>query len=210
MNSSLKTFRSVSATSLVPIFISLLLGYALHGRFLFQPQYPSFQIVAAAVTSSLFFLTLRVSRRDAFALFLVLVVLELGFLSRPPTVLWLLRDLVFKGALASSLYLFYTSFYLKTVDLRYLHPLVLATLMVLFNIAASILVIFMMRLDRSMEFSRLVSAIEFNAVCSLIVGLGTGAGVFLLDNGIVRKASEILASASKSLKDGFAQFGKNL
>lgn len=210
MRSSLNIVATIIGESFVPIFITVIFGFIFYGWNLFTPHYFSFQIIAGAVISSLFFLTLRINRRDALAVLLVLIVIQLGLIVRPENFFQFTPAFLFSVAFASSLYLFYRIFYLKTVTLRYLHPLVLAAIFALFSLLVSATLIFTTRSYRSVEPIRLLYAIETNALNSFVIGLGTGLGVFLLDNGIIKKSRTLLNAAWAALKDTFQQFERNL
>jgi hypothetical protein len=162
------------------------------------------------IIGSVFFYTLRINRRNAFAVLLVLFVVQFGLLLRHIQLAMLLRDVIYFSTLATALYIFFVSFYTKTVRYRNLQPLVLATL---FAIAFAIATLALALLDFVMFHSlrsNLFYAIETNAKYEFLVGLGIGLGVLLLDNGYVYKAGELIKRLLGSLGASFREFGERL
>jgi hypothetical protein len=210
MRSRLDIAATIAGEAIVPIIITVLLGLLLYGLTLFQTHYAGFQIVVGSVISSVFFLTLRISRRDALATLLVLFVAQMGLIVRPPSLLHFGAGALFTASYAAALYVFYKAFYLRTIGLRHLHPLVLATIYLLFSLAVSTILILAGRIYLVVEAVRLLHGIETNALHSFVIGLGTGLGVFFLDNGIIRKIRASLATIRLAFKDAFRQFEKNL
>jgi hypothetical protein len=209
MRSSLNSVATVAGESLVPITVTVILGLVFYGWTLFQPHYAGFQIIVGAVSSSIFFLTLRVDRRNAFAVLLVMFVIQIGLVARPPSLFRFTSHLLFAVAFASSLYIFHQVFYLKTAGLRYLHPLVLAAIFALFSLLVSAILILAGKLYHDIEPNRLLFAIETNALNSFVIGLGTGLGIFLLDNGIIKRIRTFLDTAWMALMGIFQRFEKN-
>lgn len=209
MRSNLNIVAAVAGESLVPIIITLMLGSIFYGWTLFVPHYVGFQIVAGAVISSLFFLTLRIHRRNAFAVLLVLFVIQIGLFARPAGLMGFAQHSLFTVSFASSLYLFYRVFYLKTVGLRYLHPLVLAAFFTMFSLLVSTILILGGKIYQTVEPIRLLHGIETNALNSFVIGLGTGLGIFLLDNGAIKKVQTLLNTTWVGLKHTFQQFERN-
>jgi len=210
MQSGLNSGARIVGEAVVPIILTVILGVIFYGLTLFQPHNPGFQIIVGAVISSLFFLTLRVSRRDAFAVLLVLFVIQMGLILRPPSFFRFGAGSLFTVAYATSLYIFYQAFYLKTVGLRYLHPLVLAAIYTILSLLVSTILILVGKIYQSVEPIRLLYSIETNALNSFVVGLGTGLGILLLDNGIIKKIRASLNTAWIALKGAFQQFERNL
>ena len=210
MRSRLNIVATIVGEAVVPIICTVVLGTIFYGLTLFQPRFSGFQIVVGAAISSVFFLTLRVSRRDAFAVLLVLYVIQMGLILRPRTLFSLGASSLFIVAYASSLYIFYQAFYLKTVALRYLHPLVLAAIYAIFSLLVSTILILAGKTYQSVEPARLLLGVEANALNSFVIGLGTGLGIFLLDNGIIKKVRTTWNTAWVALKGAFQQFERNL
>lgn len=210
MRSRLDIAATIAGEAVVPIILTVILGLITYGWNLFVPHYSSFQILVGAVISSFFFLTLRVNRRDALAVLLVLFVIQTGLFVRPENFFRFAPSFLFTLAFASSLYVFYRVFYLKTVGLRYLHPLVLAAIFALSSLVVSTILILATQVYRSVEPIRLLYGIETNALNSFVIGLGTGLGVYFLDNGILSRIRASLNTAWKALKGTFRQFERNL
>jgi hypothetical protein len=210
MQSRLNIAATIVGEAVVPIVLTVILGVIFYGLTLFQPHYPGFQIIVGAVISSLFFLTLRINRRDAFAVLLVLFVIQMGLILRPPSLFRFGTSSLFIVAYASSVYIFYQAFYLKTVGLRYLHPLVLAAIYAIFSLLVSTILILAGKIYQSVEPIRLLYGIETNALNSFVIGLGTGLGIFVLDNGIIKRIRTTLNTAWTALKGAFQQFERNL
>jgi hypothetical protein len=135
---------------------------------------------------------------------------QLGLLFRHVQFATLLRDVISFTALAAALYIFFISFYTKTVRYRNLQPLVLATLFAIsFAIATLVLGLLDSVLFHSLR-SNLFFAVETNAKYEFLVGLGIGLGVLLLDNGYVRKTGELIKRLLGSLGASFKEFGERL
>jgi hypothetical protein len=151
-----------------------------------------------------------VSRRDAIAVLFVLFVIQMGLILRPPSLFRFGAGSLFTVSFAVSLHIFYKAFYLKMIGLRHLHPLVLAGIYLLFSLVVSTILILAGKIYQTVEPIRLLYAIETNALNSFVIGLGTGLGVFFLDNGIIRKIRASLTTGWMALKDAIRQFEKNL
>jgi hypothetical protein len=206
MRSRVDIAATIAGEAVVPVILTVILGFIFYGLTLFQPHYPAFQIIVGSVISSIFFLTLRVSRRDAFAVLFVLFIIEMGLVLRPPTLFRFGAGTLFTVAYATSLYIFYQAFYLKTVGLRYLHPLVLAAIYALFSLLVSAILVLAGKIYQSVGPIGLLYGIETNALNSFVIGLGTGLGILLLDNGIIRKIRTTLSTSWIALKGSFHQF----
>jgi hypothetical protein len=162
------------------------------------------------IVGSVFFYTLRINRRNAFAVLLVLFVVQFGLLFRNFQPVMLLRDFIFYATLAAALTIFFSGFYTKTVRYRNLQPLVLATL---FAIAFSIATLILGLLDEAFFHPLIYSlsdAVLTNAKYEFLVGLGIGLGILVLDNGYVHRAGALTKRLLGSLGASFREFGERL
>lgn len=210
MRSDAAIVATVLGRSLVSIACCFVIGLIVFQWRVFNPYFWTSQLITFGIIGSVFFYTLRVNRRNAFAVLLVLFVVQFGLLFRHIQFATLLRDFIFFVTLAAALYVFFVGFYVKTVRFRNLQPLVLATL---FAIAFSIATLVLGLLDETF-FHPLVSslseAILTNAKYEFLVGLGIGLGILLLDNGYVHRAGEVIKRLLGSLGASFREFGERL
>jgi hypothetical protein len=153
---------------------------------------------------------MRINRRNAFAVLLVLFVVQFGLLFRHIQPATLLGNFIFFATLGAALYIFFIGFYTKSVKYRNLQPLVLASL---FAIAFAVATLLLGLLD-SILFHPLIysltAATETNAKYEFLVGLGIGLGILLLDNGYVHKAGDLIKRLLGSLSASFREFGERL
>ena len=210
MRSDAAIVATVIGRSLVSIACCFAVGLIVFQSRVFHPYFWTSQLIMFGIAGSLFFYTLRINRRNAFAVLLVLFVVTFGLFFRDLRMVMILRDLLFYATLAATLYAFFVGFYTKTVRYRNLQPLVLATL---FAITFSIATLVLGLLDESFfrpVVPNLFEAILTNAKYEFLVGLGIGLGVLLLDNGYVRRAGELIKRLLGSLGATFREFGERL
>ena len=210
MRSNAAIVATVLGRSLVSIVGCFVVGLIVFQWRVFHPYFWTSQLIMFGIVGSVFFYTLRINRRNAFAVLLVLFVVQFGLLFRDLRPIMLLRDFIFFATLAAALYIFFIGFYTKTVRYRHLQPLVLATL---FAIAFSIATLMLGLLDETFFHplaSSLSEAILTNAKYEFLVGLGIGIGILLLDNGYVHKAGELIMRLLGSLGASFREFGERL
>ncbi len=210
MRSDAAIVATVLGRSLVSIACCLAVGLIVFQGRVCHPFFWTSQLVVLSIAGSVFFYTLRISRRNAFAVLLVLGVVTFGLLFRHLQPLLLFADLVFFATLGAALYIFFIGFYTKTVKYRNLQPLVLATL---FAIAFSLATVVIALLDKlfghPITFG-LADAVLTNARYEFLVGLGIGLGVLLLDNGYIHRAGELLKRLLGALGQTFREFGERL
>ncbi|MCX6134540.1 MAG: hypothetical protein NTU47_12060 [Ignavibacteriales bacterium] len=210
MRSSEAIVATVLGRSLVSIACCFVVGLIVFQSRVFHPYFWTSQLIMFGIAGSLFFHTLRINRRNAFAVLLVVFVVTIGLLFRHLQPVMILRDSIFYATLAGVLYAFFTVFYVKSVRLRNLQPLVLATL---FAIAFSIATVFLGFLDETFfrpVASSLFEAVLTNAKYQFLVGLGIGLGILLLDIGYVHRACVLIQRLLGSLGASFREFGERL
>lgn len=210
MRSNAAIVVTVLGRSLVSIACCFVVGLIVFQGRVFHPYFWTSQLIMFAIIGSVFFYTLRINRRNAFAVLLVLFVVQFGLLFRDLRPVMLMRNFIFFATLAAVLYIFFIGFYTKTVKYRNLQPLVLATL---FAIAFSIATLILGLLDETFLrplVSSLFEAIITNAKYEFLVGLGIGLGILLLDNGYVHRAGELIKRLLGSLGASFREFGERL
>jgi len=210
MRSDAAIVATVLGRSLVSITCCFIVGLIVFQGSVFNSFFWRSQLIMFGIIGSVFFYTLRINRRNAFAVMLVLYVLKFGLIFRQTQPTMLLRDFVFFATLAAALYIFFVSFYTKTVRYRNLQPLVLATIFAIaFPIATLVLGLLDEALFQPLTYS-LTEGMLLNAKYEFLVGLGIGLGILLLDNGYVRKAGELLKHLLGSLGASFREFGERL
>lgn len=210
MRSDAAIVATVLGRSLVSIACCFVVGLIVFQWRVFNLYFWTSQLIMFGIIGSVFFYTLRINRRNAFAVLLVLFVVQFGLLFRHIQPAMLVRDVIYFTTLGAVLYVFFISFYTKTVRYRNLQPLVLATL---FAIGFAIATLALGFLDSVLFHplrSNLLYAIETNTKYEFLVGLGIGLGVLLLDNGYVHKAGELIKRLLGSLGASFREFGERL
>ncbi len=209
MHTDTNITSEIFCKSLVSIFFCLILGVVFYQWSLFNIHYTSFQIVVYSILGSLFFFSLQINVRNSFALLLVLFVLQCGLLTRSFRLGVLTRDTVFAAAVGASIYLYFASFYRRTIQLRHLHPLVLGTMFVLAFSLATLILELIERPSRLWE-TRLLWALQINAINGFLVGLGIGLGILMIDNGYVTWTRIMVRRLFRSISASFRDFGDRL
>lgn len=196
--------------SIVSVMFCLFLGFIFYQWFIFDLRSSSFQITAFGIMGSVFFFTLRVHRRNAFAVMLVMFVLEIGLFWKSHQVDWIVGNLIFVASIAAAEYYFFARFYLGTIKLRFLHPLVLGALFVLaIGLATSCMTLFEIIVHGPLRWSFL-PVLELNTRNGMLVGLGIGLGILCIDNGYVRWTGQALRRVLGSLGASFREFGERI
>jgi hypothetical protein len=210
MRSDAAIVATVLGRSLVSIVCCFVVGLIVFQGRVFNSFFWTSQLLMFAVIGSVFFYSLRINRRNAFAVMLVMFVIQFGLILGQFQWIMFLRDFVFFATLAAALYIFFISFYTRTVRYRNLQPLVLATIFAIaFSIATLVLGFLDAALFHPLRYS-LAEAMLLNAKYEFLVGLGIGLGILMLDNGYVRKAGELLKRLLGSLGASFREFGERL
>lgn len=209
MRSGLNVITDVVGKSLVAILCCLILGFILYQWRLFNLYTPSAQIVLYGVIGSLFFFTLRISRRNSFAVLLVLFVIHLGLLLNQLRFASIAQQSVFYAAVASALYVFFAVFYRRAITYRSLYPLVLATLFAMtFFLATGILFLYQLAVP-TYPSQQILQALEINVTNGFVIGLGIGLGVLIIDNGYLRRAKSALRPPFEGLIGTFRDFAQH-
>lgn len=210
MRSDAAIVATVLGRSLVSIACCFVVGLIVFQGRVFNSYFWTSQLIMFGIVGSVFFYSLRINRRNAFAVLLVLFVMQFGLLFRHIQPIMLLRDIVYFSTLGVALYIFFVSFYTKTVKHRNLQPLVLATLFALAFAAATLLLDI---LDEALFHAPIyirTDAVLTNAKFEFLVGLGIGLGILLLDNGYVHKAGDLIRRLLGALGASFREFGERL
>jgi len=210
MRTDVAIVTTVLGRSLVSIACCFLVGLIVFQSRVFHPYFWTSQLIMFSIAGSLFFYTLRINRRNAFAVLLVLFVVTFGLFFRHFPPMMILTNFIFYATLAATLYTFFIGFYIKTVRYRNLQPLVLATL---FAIAFSITTLIVGLLNEALSYPlrySLSDAVLTNAKYEFLVGLGIGLGILLLDNGYVHKTGNLIKHLLGSLGVTFREFGQRL
>jgi hypothetical protein len=210
MRSDAAIVATVLGRSLVSMICCLVFGLIVFQSNVFHPYFWTSQLVMFGIIGSVFFYTLRINKRNAFAVLLVLFVVQFGLLFRHLQPIMLLSDFIFFGALAAALYIFFVSFYTKSVRYRNLQPLVLAALFAIIFAAATLILGLLDETLFGLPRFSVLDAMLMNAKYECLVGLGIGLGILLLDNGYVHKAGDLAKRLLGSLGASFREFGERL
>lgn len=210
MRTETNVVSEIVCKSVMSVFFCFILGVPLYQSLVFNTHSPGFQIALYGIIGSLFFFSLQINVRNSFALLVAMLVLQGGLLTRSTHWQWLVRDAAFIAAVGGSLYVYYDSFYRRTAQLRYLHPLVLGTIFVLAFSLATTIVGMMEWHAIGLLGQRLWSAIQVNAVNGFVIGLGIGLGILMIDNGNVTIARIWARRFLRSIGASFREFGERL
>jgi hypothetical protein len=210
LHTDAEVVSEVLCKSLVSVVFCFILGSALYQSPLYNIHYPGFQIVIYGVLGSLFFYSLQINIRNAFAVLLVMFVLLSGLLTKSYRLGFLTRDALFVSAVGAAVYIYFESFYRRSLQFRRLHPLVLGTTFVLsFSVVTAIAELIGPSAS-GYSGKRLLWALQINATNGFVVGLGIGLGILVIDNGYVTLARILARRLVGSIGASFREFGERL
>jgi O-antigen/teichoic acid export membrane protein len=120
---------------------------------------------------------MRVNIKNAFAVLLVLFVMDSAFIAHATRFTYILRDIFCVGALSAAIYIFYQYFYNKSQKERWLEPLILSALVAMFILAATLILVIINKALSVITFQW----IYYIAKLYFLIGLGIGIGIMLTE-----------------------------
>lgn len=185
------SYSSVLTNSFISVVCSLLLGVAFNGLEVFVPQSTAFEFVVYGILGSLFFFTLRINVRNAFAILLILLFVNVGLVNKSWGSVFLIRDVIFFFVVSASIYFFFVFFYRPMRQDKKLEPLIFATVYGLAFLVSWFLLHLTFNAFRKMDS---FEEVRFSLVPLLengfLIGLGVGLGILIVDLRLVEKILE--------------------
>jgi len=129
------------------------------------------------IVGSIFFYSLRINIKNAFAALLVLFVIDSAFISHATRLTYLLRDFFYIGALIAAIYIFYHFFYNKSQNERWLEPLILSALVATFTLVSTTILVI---INKGLNVVTL-QWVYYIAKLYFLIGLGIGIGIILTE-----------------------------
>jgi hypothetical protein len=167
----------VVVRSFISLICCMVIGYIFYKSQIFNRHAGAFSILVYGLIGSIFFYTMRIDIRNAFAALLVLFVIDSAFITHATRFSYLLRDLFCIGALSAAIYTFYQYFYSKSQNERWLEPLILSALVAAFTLVATLILIVISRGLNVVTFQW----IYYIAKLYFLIGLGIGIGIILTE-----------------------------
>jgi hypothetical protein len=186
------SLADIVGDSIVGVISCLFIGFVFHGWQIFNSANPAFEFLIAGVLGSLFFFTLKVRVRDAFALLVVLFFLNSSLITKSFASSFFFRDLLFFAAVSCSVYVYFVYFYRSKKQERRIGPLILSTLFSLSFLVALILLHGIHGVPFSTEDIRFVIIPVVKD--GFLIGLGIGIGILIVDAGLLAKIREQVVS----------------
>jgi len=155
----------------------MVIGYIFYQSRIFNHHANTFSIPVEGLVGSIFFYSLRINIKNAFAALLVLFVIDSAFISHTTRLTYLLWDLFYIGALIVAIYTFYQFFYNKSQNERWLEPLILSALVATFTLVAALILVI---INNSLNVVTL-QWIYYIAKIYFLIGLGIGIGIILTE-----------------------------
>jgi hypothetical protein len=177
MNTKPKYIIEIVIRSIVSLICCLVIGYIFYQSQIFNRHASAFSFPVCGVVGSIFFYTLRINIRNAFAVFLVLFIATSALVTHSTRLIFLLRDILYYGAFASAIFIFFQYFYGKSIKDRWMEPLILSVL-----VAVIILFAFFLTMSINKAFGALtLSFVFFVAKLYFLIGLGMGVGIVITE-----------------------------
>ena len=108
MNSDFAVIGKVIIRIVTPYIICLLIGVVIFGESVFTPHLVTFEFVLAGAMGAIFLGLLYTTKvRYALFVFIILLLIDIIVINTMPSFSWVLRDLLYDGALGASIYLFW-------------------------------------------------------------------------------------------------------
>jgi len=163
--------------ALVSLMCCIVIGYIFYQSQIFNRHTGTFSIPVYGLIGSIFFYSMRVNIKNAFAALLVLFVMDSALVTHATRLPYLVRDLLCIGALSAAVYIFYKYFYNKNQKERWLEPLILSALAAAFILAATLLLTI---INKTLSVVSL-QWIYYIAKLYFLIGLGIGIGIILTE-----------------------------
>jgi hypothetical protein len=153
-------------------------GYLFFQSNIFSRHTGTFMILTDGFIGSVFFYTLRFNRKDALTVLLILFVMETAFISRVTMPLYLLRNFLHTGSIAIAIYIFFRVFYGKNRNEKWIEPLILAALVTVGALTATLLLTVINNVIHAITFPWIFSM----AKLYFLIGLGIGCGITISED----------------------------
>lgn len=163
--------------SLISFLCCIMIGYIFYPSQIFNRYASAFSVPVYGLIGSIFFYSIRVNIKNAFAALLVLFVIDSAFITHATRLTYLLRDLFSIGALSAAIYIFYQYFYNKSQKERWLEPLILSALFTVFTLAAALISVIINKVFNLIT----LQWIYYIAKLYFLIGLGIGVGIILTE-----------------------------
>ena len=166
--------------ALLPVVCSIVIGYVFNRENVFEPHYAAFQFVWSAFVASLFFYLLIFLRsRDAFLGLILLYVLTV-LTTRSTQLVFLLRDLVYVGAIGLSIFLYFKYFRQDAVANYAYTPFMLAGIYSVVNIVSTEILLGIHRTFGVDDIrGDILNVASTSAVFGVLIGFAVGCGISL-------------------------------
>lgn len=178
LNARPNHFTEIAFRSLVSVFFCLLFGYIFFQLEIFNRHAGAFSIPVFGLIGSVFFYTLLVDTKNAYAALIVMLFMNSALLTHATMLTYLLRDVLIVGAVAAAMVLYHKYFYGKYSDKRWREPLVLAVLVAILVLIVAIISLVMFGVTRVLS----VYWIFYILRLYFLIGLGTGCGIIATED----------------------------
>jgi len=163
--------------SFISLVCCIVIGYIFYQSRIFNRHAGTFSVPVYGVIGSIFFYSMRVNIKNAFAALLVLIVMDSAFITHATRFTYLLRDLIILCALSAAIYFFHQYFYNKSQKGRWLEPLILSALVATFSLVATFILVLINNTLNIVTFQW----IYYIAKLYFLIGLGIGIGILLTE-----------------------------
>ena len=163
--------------SLISLVCCMVIGYIFYQSRIFNRHANTFSIPVEGLVGSIFFYSMHINIKNAFAALLVLFVIDSAFITHATRLTYLLRDLFCIGALIVAIYIFYQFFYNKSQYERWLEPLILSALVATFTLVATLILVI---INNPLNVVTL-QWVYYIAKLYFLIGLGIGVGIILTE-----------------------------
>jgi hypothetical protein len=177
MNEKSNNLSEVVVRSFVSFVCCMVIGYIFYRSRIFNRHIGTFSIPVYGLIGSIFFYSLRVNTKNAFAALLVLFVMNSAFVTHATKLEYILRDFLSIGGLTAAIYIFHKYFYDKSSKERWLEPLVLSALVAAFMLAAIFISVIVNKVLNVVT----LQWIYYIAKLYFLIGLGIGVGILLTE-----------------------------
>jgi hypothetical protein len=163
---------------IAPILCSIIVGFLLYGDHVFDRHYGAFQFVWSSIVGSVFYYLLAGGRlRDAFSGLVVLFILT--FVTTQSTrPAFVLRDILYFGAIAGSIYIFFRYFRRYHVSHVLYIPFILAGIYgSIYVVTAEVHLAILHTFALENTGGTHLSIAETTAFFGLLIGFSVGAGI---------------------------------
>ena len=175
METTQSIIKEIVFRTFVSVLCCTILGYLFWKGLVFYRYHSAFQFIAYGTMGSVFFYTLRFSVKNAFAA-LLLALVVFSFLVIESRGLYTLRDSLVAIAMASTIYVYFTTFHNRTKLSKLTEPLILAMLFSISNFIIFLLIdAIVYKIPITLAWVYEVTKHFF------LIGLGIGIGIILTE-----------------------------